>query len=268
MSIASSANDTADVTLTKGNLVIGSAGNGITFGGDPDGRESSATAGSRTLYDYEEGTWQPAIVSSSYGGVTALSGSGTYTKIGKQVTVYASLTSFTGKNANQFFVGGLPFTPETASQYMMGVAESDGGRIGLVRTDATNPNLLFYRGAGTGGWTRTSYQGNDLGNGMRLSLTYFYNIKMALTKQTITDKIESVRVQDHYVLQVREAIQVLEDGQNLLSQNYHRYVLQPDEDTSTITDPVVLAQFNAVMTQEVKDNYQTFLASQQPVTEE
>ena len=90
---------------------------------------------------------------------------------------------------------------------------------------------------------------------------------MALTKQTITDKIESVRVQDHYVLQVREAIQVLEDG-NLLSQNYHRYVLQPDEDTSTITDPVVLAQFNAVMTQEVKDNYQTFLASQQPVTEE
>ena len=90
---------------------------------------------------------------------------------------------------------------------------------------------------------------------------------MALTKQTITDKIESVRVQDYYVLQVREAIQVLEDG-NLLSQNYHRYVLQPDEDTSTITDPVVLAQFNAVMTQEVKDNYQTFLASQQPVTEE
>ena len=90
---------------------------------------------------------------------------------------------------------------------------------------------------------------------------------MSLTKQTITDKIESVRVQDHYVLQVREAIQVLEDG-NLLSQNYHRYVLNPDADTNTISDPVVLAQFNAVMTQEIKDNYQTFLTSQQPVTEE
>lgn len=84
---------------------------------------------------------------------------------------------------------------------------------------------------------------------------------MALTKQTITDKIESVRVQDHYVLQVREAIQVLEDD-NLLSQNYHRYVLQPNADVSTITDATVLAQFNAVMTKEVKDNYQTFLASQ------
>ena len=87
---------------------------------------------------------------------------------------------------------------------------------------------------------------------------------MALTKQTITDKIETVAVNsgNHYVLQVREAIQVLEDGQ-VISQNFHRYVLNPNADTSAITDPVVLAQFNAVMTQEVKDNYQTFLASQE-----
>ena len=84
---------------------------------------------------------------------------------------------------------------------------------------------------------------------------------MSLTKKTITDKIETVRVQDHYVLQVREAIQVLEHG-NLLSQNYHRYTLAPDADTSAISDPTVLAQFNAVITQEVKNNYQTFLASQ------
>ena len=84
---------------------------------------------------------------------------------------------------------------------------------------------------------------------------------MALTKQTITDKIESVRLKDHYALQVREAVQVLEDG-NVISQNFHRYVLNPDHDVSTITDPVVLAQFNAIMTDEVKANYQTFLASQ------
>ena len=86
---------------------------------------------------------------------------------------------------------------------------------------------------------------------------------MALTKQTITDKIETVAINsgNHYVLQVREAIQVLEDGK-VISQNFHRYVLNPDADVSTISDPVVLAQFNAVMTQQVKDNYQTFLASQ------
>ena len=84
---------------------------------------------------------------------------------------------------------------------------------------------------------------------------------MSLKKQTITDKIESIRVQDHYVLQVREAIQVLEDG-NVISQNFHRYVLNPDHDVSTISDATVKAQFEAIMTDGVKDNYQDFLASQ------
>ena len=84
---------------------------------------------------------------------------------------------------------------------------------------------------------------------------------MSLTKQKITDKIEYVRVQDYYVLQVREAIQVLEDN-HVISQKFNRYVLNPDADVSTISDQVVLAQFNAVMTDEIKQNYQTFLASQ------
>ena len=85
---------------------------------------------------------------------------------------------------------------------------------------------------------------------------------MALTKQTITDKIESVRAQEHYILQVREAIQVLEDG-NLLSQSFHRYTLAPDHDVSTISDATVKAQFEAVMTKEVKDNYAKFLKEQE-----
>ena len=86
---------------------------------------------------------------------------------------------------------------------------------------------------------------------------------MTLTKRTITDKIETIAVNsgNHYVLQVREAIQVLEDG-NVLSQNFHRYVLNPDADTSAISDPTVLAQFNAVMTESIKANYQTFLEAQ------
>ena len=84
---------------------------------------------------------------------------------------------------------------------------------------------------------------------------------MALTKQTITDKIETVKILDHYNIQVRECNQILEDGVEI-SSSFSRYVLTPDADVSTISDPVVLAQFNAVMTQTVKDNYQTFLASQ------
>jgi hypothetical protein len=79
---------------------------------------------------------------------------------------------------------------------------------------------------------------------------------MALTKQTITDKIEIVSPYNH--IQVREAIQVLEDG-NVISQSYHRYVVSPGE---TSTDPKVSAVIAAVHTQDVIDAYQAHLAAQ------
>tara|TARA_R100000664_G_C2744151_1_gene132209 strand:+ start:399 stop:665 length:267 start_codon:yes stop_codon:yes gene_type:complete len=84
---------------------------------------------------------------------------------------------------------------------------------------------------------------------------------MALTKQTITDKIETVKANDHFVLQIREDKQVLEDKVKL-SGTFHRYVLTPDHDVSTITDATVKAQFEAVMTDEVKANYSKFLEDQ------
>ena len=46
---------------------------------------------------------------------------------------------------------------------------------------------------------------------------------MALTKQTVIDKIEIVGQFNH--VQVREAIQVLEDG-NVISQSYHQCLHQ------------------------------------------
>ena len=89
---------------------------------------------------------------------------------------------------------------------------------------------------------------------------------MTLTKNAIVDKAETVKAGDHYCIQVRECIQIIEtddDGNSQeISSSFHRYVLQPNADTSAISDPVVLAQFNAVMTDEIKANYQAFLASQ------
>tara|TARA_R100001594_G_scaffold58063_1_gene92081 strand:- start:706 stop:984 length:279 start_codon:yes stop_codon:yes gene_type:complete len=90
---------------------------------------------------------------------------------------------------------------------------------------------------------------------------------MALTKKTIIDKAETVKASEHYLIQVRERNQILEDGVEI-SSSFHRYVLQPDADVSAISDPVVLAQFNAVMTDDVKANYQTFLEAQKPKDEE
>jgi DNA-binding GntR family transcriptional regulator len=82
---------------------------------------------------------------------------------------------------------------------------------------------------------------------------------MALEKRTVTDKVEIVGPYSH--IQVREAIQVLEDGQ-VISQSYHRYVVSPLDDT-TDKDPKVQAVAAAVHTQAVKDAYQAHLASQE-----
>jgi len=79
---------------------------------------------------------------------------------------------------------------------------------------------------------------------------------MSLLKQTITDKIEIVG--EFNQVQVREAIQVLENG-NVISQSYHRYVVPPG---GTSTDPKVSAVISAVHTQDVINAYQAHLAAQ------
>jgi hypothetical protein len=79
---------------------------------------------------------------------------------------------------------------------------------------------------------------------------------MSLTKQTVTDKIEIVGQYNH--IQVREAIQVLEDG-SIISQSYHRYVVAPGE---TSNDAKVQAVIAAVHTPDVIAAYQQHLQEQ------
>ena len=69
---------------------------------------------------------------------------------------------------------------------------------------------------------------------------------MALTKETVVDKIE---VLESNAIQVRSAIRVLEDGE-VLSSSYHRHVLHPGDDL-TNEDPKVVAIANATWTPEV-----------------
>lgn len=87
----------------------------------------NASADANTLDDYEEGTWTPGV---SFGGASVgltLSGSGTYTRIGRQVTcwVYFALTN-KGSSTGNAKVTGLPFTISTANATygIVGAAET------------------------------------------------------------------------------------------------------------------------------------------------
>ena len=82
---------------------------------------------------------------------------------------------------------------------------------------------------------------------------------MAITKETQIGKIEVVG--QYKSVQVRTDTVVMEDGEEL-SRKYHRHSLSPD---AVITDEhtEVQAVCNAVWTQDVKDAYTAFKATQE-----
>ncbi len=91
----------AELTVSTGNLIVGTAGKGVDFSADP----SAAGMTSELFDDYEEGTWTPA---SGVGSATA--NSGIYTKIGRQVMLVGTLTFPVQTNAALAKITGLPFT--------------------------------------------------------------------------------------------------------------------------------------------------------------
>ena len=98
-----------DVNLSTGNLVIGTAGKGIDFSVTSSG---SGTMTSELLADYEEGTWTPTLVCGTSGTITLNSAfAGTYTKVGRQVTICVSwYADSVASPVGSLTMNGLPFT--------------------------------------------------------------------------------------------------------------------------------------------------------------
>jgi len=98
-----------DVTLSTGNLVIGTSGKGIDFSATP------GTGTSELLADYEEGTWTPiAIGTTTAGTCTYITQAGSYTKIGRLVYFQMELFYTTHTGTGDLQITGLPFTVATS----------------------------------------------------------------------------------------------------------------------------------------------------------
>jgi hypothetical protein len=107
-----------DQTIIGGNLVIGTAGNGIDF---------SATAGptngtmtSELLDDYEEGDFTPSITVASPGdlNIAYSTRAGKYQKVGDRVTIHVSITTSTftyTTAAGGITISGMPFATSSGS---------------------------------------------------------------------------------------------------------------------------------------------------------
>ena len=103
-----------NVTLSTGNLIIGTSGKGIDFTATSSG---SGTMTSELLSDYEEGTWTPSLTNMTVVGSPDVAG--TYTKIGRLVyfecrVAATSIASTAGTSS----ISGLPFTAGQVSSFI------------------------------------------------------------------------------------------------------------------------------------------------------
>jgi primosomal replication protein N len=100
-------NGAGDVSIVTGNLIIGTAGKGIDF--SADGNAAGMT--SELLDDYEEGTWTVGLTADTSGTITTNTQTGSYVKIGRQVTVNGFITvASVSAPVGLLRMTGLPFS--------------------------------------------------------------------------------------------------------------------------------------------------------------
>jgi hypothetical protein len=156
-----------DVRIDNGNLIIGTSGKGIDFSATP------GTGTSELLSDYEEGTWTGVVTGSTGAPTTPNSTTGTYTKVGRQVTVslatgVINLTGATGL----LRVTGLPFTPTEMglNTYFSFQMSLGGYPVALVFSGAST--VYFYYTVNNADWGEQPIRSAG-GQILYLSLTYF-----------------------------------------------------------------------------------------------
>jgi len=104
------------------------------------------TAAANALDDYEEGTWTPTIVGGGTLSIASIT-SANYTKIGNVVSLQCYIGGFTGGDATNVKMGGLPFTCKSNTFYM-GSMNWNGGD-----PDFYNPHVRV-----TGGSTEVQFR--------------------------------------------------------------------------------------------------------------
>jgi len=158
-----------NVTLSTGNLIIGTSGQGIDF---------SATAGTGTselFDDYEEGTFTATLTGATTAPTTPVTVTARYVKVGKLVTVniYMLDKNTTGASG-KMQITGLPFTAQggsvnTGSPLMFGFNVTNKSAVALI--GSASSTIVFYSVADDGPWTQEDISAGS-SKFLYLSMTY------------------------------------------------------------------------------------------------
>lgn len=172
--------DNGNVSVGSGNIVIGTAGKGIDFS-----NQSNPTAGMTSeLFDhYEEGTFTPTLTCATSGTITldSSNNTGSYTKIGRQVTVTTRFAISSQSSPSGDIRFHLPFTSNTQSEnesefygtvwYYQLTSTSD---IQFVFQVVSNTNYGRIQKMENDGGATSSVSSSDLANSFYgYTVTYF-----------------------------------------------------------------------------------------------
>jgi len=143
----------ANVTVETGNFVIGTAAKGINF----TANTPAAGMTSQLLNWYEEGTWTVQFYDAGSGGnVSPTTGTGYYTRVGRQVTASFGVSniSTSGMTAGNAFQFTLPFTAATTIGNSCGSCALEqftfpSGRTMVVPYVTQGNARGFFRASGT-----------------------------------------------------------------------------------------------------------------------
>jgi hypothetical protein len=170
-------NNAQNVTVSAGNLVIGTSGKGIDFSATP------GTGTSELLTDYEEGTWTVQLEDASNNNATMEAGftTATYVKIGRQVTVCGVIyTSSVAALSGGIKVSGLPFAVGTGNQFRgSGSTSSEqllnitaGQKLSVAIYPAVSTFEIYISNSSAGGAQMTAAEWSNDGFA-QFNVTYF-----------------------------------------------------------------------------------------------
>jgi|688.fasta_scaffold67824_6 hypothetical protein len=154
-----------NVTLSNGNLVIGTSGKGIDFSATP------GTGTSELFDDYEEGTWTAADATGV--GVTITNNAtAKYTKIGRLVIASCNITIGATVSATVAEIS-LPFAAnvDSGNSSQGGVVIEHSYGLGSLAAAIDNTTSSRFRPDGGAGLTYASLSGKNL----RYTIIYVEN---------------------------------------------------------------------------------------------
>jgi hypothetical protein len=137
--------NSGNLTATNGNVIIGTAGKGIDFSANT----GAAGMTSELLNWYEEGAWTPSVAAGSGSITTVGTVVGNYTRIGRLVTLFASVTiTNNGTGSGSIRISGIPFPVSANIPEYVGVG-SNGSTAKTINAilNGSQIYVFYYDGA-------------------------------------------------------------------------------------------------------------------------